>query len=227
MKIDIPKWPRIDLWWCDHTNFDVNSYGSHACLSSDERSRAAKFVTAELARRYLARRSARRKILGKYLGIPAECLNFREGTEGKPGVIGHDIHFNASHSQNTTLIAVASQPVGVDVEHLRSLPDLDNLIETVCSSSERTMLFALPESEQSAAFFSIWVQKEALVKCSGSGLSVALSRVDTEPQPQFEGNTAWLLDTKKDLAAAIACNGNTRPTLHHIHSDLLKGLMHG
>jgi 4'-phosphopantetheinyl transferase len=102
----------------------------HRTLSSDEQSRAERFVFQKDQKRFVAARGILRHILGQYLHVPPSQLSFFFGANGKPalsGVPGFDqFHFNLSHSDGLALYAVAfNAEVGIDVERID--PALDRV----------------------------------------------------------------------------------------------------
>jgi 4'-phosphopantetheinyl transferase len=72
------------------------------------------------------------------------------------------------------VVAVGDREVGVDVERVRPLPDLDALVARWFSRLERRAFEALPPSARGPAFFGCWTLKEAYLKGCGDGLSRAL-----------------------------------------------------
>ena len=95
----------------------------------------------------VASQSALREILGRYLGLPANELRFETGRHGKPrlATAGAELEFNLSHSGSLALVAVAHHEVGIDVERIRSKRPVD--------------------------FYRRWADREARVKCLGTGLT--------------------------------------------------------
>jgi len=149
--------------------------GMHSWFAPDETARAARFVYPDDRRRFLAARHALRRILGAYSGRdPAACA-FTAGEFGKPGLVGVEgPEFNVSHSAGDCLIAVSGrQAVGVDVERLAPLRDIDALARLHFTARERAEL-ARPDDPQARvrAFLVGWTRKEACLKALGVGLSV-------------------------------------------------------
>ncbi|MQA97907.1 MAG: 4'-phosphopantetheinyl transferase superfamily protein [Streptosporangiales bacterium] len=71
------------------------------------------------------------------------------------------------------MVAVTSgAAVGVDVERVQTLSDLDMLTGTVLAPSERAALDGLADGERTWAFFVTWTRKEALLKATGDGLGL-------------------------------------------------------
>lgn len=88
--------------------------------------------------------------------------------EGKPAFPSDvPFHWNISHSGDLALCAVASVPVGVDVEQIVPV--------------DSDLWRRLPDAERdwcrgdNAAFFTLWTAKESLVKSRGEGLSALLA----------------------------------------------------
>jgi 4'-phosphopantetheinyl transferase len=118
-----------------------------------------------------------------YLQIKPEELRFEYSANGKPGfaagVENGGIHFNLAHSEDLALIAVTRiGPVGVDVEYVRELKDMDQLVTRFFSARENEVFQKVAASEKPAAFFNLWTRKEALLKATGEGITRSLSLVE-------------------------------------------------
>lgn len=142
-----------------------------ACLSEDERARAAKLRTPELAHRFVAGRAFLRRTLAAYLGFAPETLRFAYNPYGRPGLASAPFDFNLSHSGTMALLAVAQGMIGVDVEHPDPGADLVEIGRQVMSPAELAAFEALPASEREPAFYALWTAKEAVIKAMGTGFS--------------------------------------------------------
>lgn len=111
-----------------------------------------------------------RLILGKYLNIHPKRLNFTINTYGKPYLEGEDkLQFNLSHSIKKACVIVSDTEVGIDVECIRNFNYEE--IMTFFSGSENLAIYQQQnKKERLINFFRIWTQKEALLKCIGTGL---------------------------------------------------------
>ncbi len=169
----------VDL--SDHAPVDART------LSEDERARAARFRHALHARRWIRARTALRLHLGVALGSPPEQLRFRSEPLGKPmldGTQAHRLTFNLSHAADMAVIAWAHLPpgldapplLGVDVEAVVTVPELEEVARHHFASEERAALLALPLKERTLAFHRIWTRKEAFVKALGLGIGAPLDR---------------------------------------------------
>ncbi len=144
-------------------------------LSADERARAARFAVARNRNRFVAGRGLLREILGGLLRAEPAQLVFAYGENGKPRlaapVAGRIFHFNVAHSDALAVYLVSGKnPVGVDVERLRRVPEAEAIAARFFSASENAAWRALPAGRQTEAFFECWTRKEALLKAVGSGL---------------------------------------------------------
>jgi 4'-phosphopantetheinyl transferase len=143
-------------------------------LSTDERLRAARFVFERDAVRYVVGRATLRQILGAYLAVTPERIAFSYGPQGKPALAWprEPLAFNVSHSGDVALYAVSwDRRLGVDVELVRQVDDLNGLAAQVFAVAERTELASLAPDQRVRAFFDGWTRKEAFVKAVGEGLS--------------------------------------------------------
>jgi 4'-phosphopantetheinyl transferase len=111
---------------------------------------------------------------------------------GKPYVPQASIQFNLSHSGNVILLIFANNvPIGVDVEQIRNIDDVDLIVKQYLHPSEVKELSACQLHESNEAFFSCWSKKEAVSKALGLGLSFPLNAFSVSSRP-LVGN--WRLD---------------------------------
>lgn len=169
-------------------------------LSEDERARADRFYFEKDRDRFVAAHGLLRSILGRYLELSPDHLQFVYGDYGKPALAGQSgvqgICFNMSHSEGLGLYVVTrGREVGIDVEHRRPNFATRDVAEKFFSPREVATLFGLPESLQSEAFFNCWTRKEAYIKARGMGLSLPLDQFDVSLVP---GEPAALLHTSDD-----------------------------
>lgn len=145
-------------------------------LSEDERQRAARFRRPLDRDRFIVARGTLRYCLGQYLDLSPDLLQFDSIAAGKP-ILASDHHcpplqFNLSHSGNWLLLAVTLQtPVGIDLEELRPVAELEPLTRRFFSAREHQSIQRLPEAEQLSAFFQHWTAREACLKATGEGLT--------------------------------------------------------
>ena len=87
-------------------------------------------------------------------------------------------HFSISHCKRGIAVAVSENPIGIDIESIRTFsPDL--MRKTMNEDEQlRITSSAIPEVE----FIRLWTQKEALLKLQGTGIISDLHHVLTHAQ---------------------------------------------
>jgi 4'-phosphopantetheinyl transferase len=158
-----------------------------SALSHEECDRHAKFVREEDATLFAVGRALLRFVLGSYVGVSPRSLSLREGPFGKPVLARSHrapFRFNLTHSGDIAMCAITvEREVGIDVEAIRPVYDLEALVRSAFSDSEQRAIFSIRESERLNAFFATWCRKEAVIKALGRGLSFPLDAFDVEVAP--------------------------------------------
>jgi 4'-phosphopantetheinyl transferase len=157
-------------------------------LSDDERATAGRFRFARDRRRYVAARGGLRALLGSHLAIPPDEVRFNYGPLGKPALAAGQersgIRFNLTHSEDLALCAVTGGlEVGIDLERVRPLPDLEALADHFFAPGERAALRRLPGALREEGFFRCWTRKEAYLKGRGDGLALPLDSFEVSIDP--------------------------------------------
>lgn len=152
-------------------------------LSSDERDQAARFRLPRDGDSFVLRRGVLRAILGLYLSVGPGEVRFSYGPHRKPALDrnyhGQSLSFNVAHRRGIALYAVTGRDaVGVDIEYVEPLPDLEGLASTFLSTRELSLLHLLPEGERLVGFFTCWTRKEAYLKALGEGLMRPANQVE-------------------------------------------------
>lgn len=137
-----------------------------------------------------------RKILSKELGILAQDLKIKRNPFGKPFLEGQKRHFNISYSNNMFLMATDNAPIGVDIEHVKEIEEINNLIEHFHPKEKRSF-HQTEKSKKLHSFYRLWVLKECYIKAIGKGLSCSLDsfyiRID-------KASTSLICSEEKDLS---------------------------
>ncbi len=94
-----------------------------------------------------------------------EDIRIAQTSNGKPYIMGEDIHFNYSHSKGFLCVAISNYPIGVDIEYIKRKVSVMPIAKRFFHSSEYQDL--LESRQKSRDFFLLWTQKEALIKARG------------------------------------------------------------
>ena len=221
--IPILKNNRVHVW---RANLDLSAVEIEclsATLSAEEIARANRFKFPLHRRRFIVARGILRQLLGDYLQLNPNQVEFGYGDRGKPFLsssLGNiSLQFNVSHSQEYALLGFSlNHPIGVDIEYLRQMPDALKIAQRFFSRREFSLLRNAAPEQQNQLFFLLWTAKEAYLKAIGIGLSGMLDNVeitfDTTQipcHPSIEQNRVALTDWSlysctpaTDYIAAIA-----------------------
>lgn len=189
--------------WCASLDQSTTQYVS--LLSADEQAKAQRFHFEQDQRRFIVGRGLLRIILGCYLNLPPEKLQFEYRTHGKPMLSAESLQrtlcFNLSHSEEMALYAVTlNLEIGVDLEHVHPIPDVQQLAEQFFSPSERAELEALPPSQKLDAFFNGWTRKEAYLKARGDGMVYPLDQFSVSMSAEQPARLLEVKDGAQELS---------------------------
>jgi 4'-phosphopantetheinyl transferase len=164
--LDLPESARLEL---------------AACLPEAERREAAQRLEPLDRRRWLTARGWRRHLLSAQLERDPRALTIVVDERGKPSLDGDDagLRFSTSRSEDLALVACSRcMEVGVDVEVISPSTDVERFAARFLSASEQRALAARPVEHRRRALFACWARKEAYLKATGTGLSVAPATVE-------------------------------------------------
>lgn len=126
----------------------------------------AKYPGASERSHFVDRRVVLRAFVARCAGLAPEALRIVYDEHGAPRVIGADLFVSVSSRGARAALAVASAPVGVDLE---PLDEAAPVIEDVLGKAERAALARLAGEARARAFLHIWTAKEAYLKAVGRG----------------------------------------------------------
>lgn len=100
--------------------------------------------------------------------------NIKYGKNGKPEIDG--LHFNISHAENFVICSVSENPVGCDIEKIRSVKS--GFEKRFFTQNEVSYLDKFSGEEKLKQFFRLWTMKESYMKFTGDGMKLALNRFE-------------------------------------------------
>jgi 4'-phosphopantetheinyl transferase len=170
---------RCDVWWAEPAPATPRLL---ALLDDAERGRYGNYRREVDQLRFLTGRTLIRAVAARWLGVEPEAIELDSSCydcgkpHGKPRVVADDApEVSISHSGEKVVLAIVpGRPVGVDVEEIRGA-EVAELARITFSDAEREVFGQVPEPALRAAFFTYWARKEAVVKATGRGMSVAMS----------------------------------------------------
>ena len=132
-----------------------------SALSKAEQERISFFKFPSVQKNFIISQGALRLILSHYLSIEAPKIQIGKHSKGKPFVMDDTaLCFNISNSGGYVVYAFSrAGEVGIDIEKIRTLPDLDELIEKNFSTKEKIFI-TKNSAEKEKRFFKFWTVKE-------------------------------------------------------------------
>lgn len=170
--------------WCVAMRQHITSLTALSkLLSSDEQEQVRRIKLPHRQMQFAVSRACLRTALGRYARSDAASLEFEVGTWGKPALRRptgcEEIQFSISHSHELVVLAVTrSNPLGIDVEHIRPIPEALEIAQTYFSPAESLNLGKAAPDLRSQAFLRYWTFKEAFGKADGRGLFLPLNCVE-------------------------------------------------
>lgn len=207
-------------------------------LSSEEKERSERFKFYKHRKAFIASHGFMHNVLACYIDANANEIEFTQTEFGKPSIIDiqnkANIQFNLSHSGNMAILAVCKQnAVGIDIEYAERKVDWKGISKRFFTPNEQEQLSKLTEEEQREAFFQIWTRKEAHMKVTGQGLSLAPTQFEVSVPPQaanfienlkneddnfYKMQDILLPEMFKDYYACLSADFDFSKTTQFIHS---------
>lgn len=188
---------------------------TNSFLSINEKRNAARFTYDIDTYLYSVRHNLLRIIIGYYHNCHPSKIKFNSNHYLKPHIVhpNTNIQFNISASSNRFVAAFCQlQTIGVDIELIRQIDDIPQLINDYFTKEESDWVNAQTSDKMSSAFFQIWSKKEALIKAIGKGLNIELNKIDVRSDTAIvNGERMWHLiplSIFDDCAGAIAINNS-------------------
>lgn len=160
-------------------------------ISSERREKIKKYHFEEDKKRSILAEVLLKHSLKKDYGINSKHIQFATNRFGKPMLKNFEkIHFNLSHSGDWVVCGVSDEPIGIDVEIIKSI-DLD-IAKSFFTNNEYMDILNLANEKQLEYFYKLWTVKESYVKAEGKGLSIPLNSFSFRILPDtiqlYEGN---------------------------------------
>ncbi len=186
-EIHIYQFPLAD----DRLQSEIDEFAQ--ILSPDELSKANRFRFNKHRSDYITARYYLRKLISCYSDVKPEEIIFHYTDKDKPYIKlkNISIKFNLAHSGNKCVYAFnKDQEIGIDIEHLREIPDAREICQRFFSKKEIEDLYKVSDKTISNTFLLCWTRKEAFIKAVGDGLSYPLSDFTVsldEDKPEITG----------------------------------------
>lgn len=161
--------------WQVSTIISSAKFAEYKSLLTDaELEKAHFFESKHTMDSYVVSQGALRMLLSNYLGVSSDLVRFGHRNKGKPFSLNNTgLYFNLSNSGRYVVIGFSlDSELGVDIEQIRPLPDLEEMIGTNFTANEIKFINSKPE-ERLTRFFRFWTVKESYLKAIGEGMRLA------------------------------------------------------
>ncbi len=165
---------ELHVWNVSFNNSTSRLLEYRNILSEKELTKVLLFEFNQARNSYIVSQGTLRMLLSGYLGIPPKLVKIGRRKKGKPYSIDDPgLYFNMSNSGKLVTIAFSRDTeLGIDIEHIRPLPDLDEMI--IRNFTSREIRFINGKSEERITrFFRFWTIKESYLKAIGEGMRLS------------------------------------------------------
>ena len=176
-----PSLPNNELQvWKVHTDITPEVFMAYkSVLTEKEVTNISFFKFKQAKDSYIVSQGALRILLSGYLGVSPNLAKIGRRAKGKPYSIDDpSLKFNVSNSGQFVTIAFSYDgEVGIDIEKIRPLPDLNEMINSNFSEKEKKFINSKPE-ERLSRFYRFWTIKESYLKAIGEGMRLSPDSLD-------------------------------------------------
>jgi 4'-phosphopantetheinyl transferase len=213
----------VQVWWGTPAEPNTAVLG---LLDDAEQARHLRLQRPDDRAAHATAHALLRLVLGRLLDRPPASIRLDRtcpecgADHGKPRLIGGGLEFSLTHSRGRVGIAVATVPVGIDVEDVSRLrPDPALEAETL-TPGERKLLDGLDPADRAAGFLRLWTRKEAMLKASGKGLTVPLREMPADSLAAPAGGPQlWDLDPGPGFVGALAAESAVALSVQQRETD--------
>lgn len=172
----------LHIWRYDLNERDYLKEMQNPVLSMHEKRRCEEFLHEADRLRYVCIHRFVRQVLSAYLNTSASEIEINYAKFGKPFINGNELYFSYTYRSNMALLAISRQSeIGIDIEKMRQLQDVNTFCEFSFSIEEREILDGCTEEAFQETLFTFWTFKEAVIKALGVGLNADLTQINLSP----------------------------------------------
>ena len=158
-------------------------------LDDAERARFERFKQVQHRHAFLVSHALVRGVLGHLLDAAPESLKFDSVGRNKPVLhwpkTDQPLHFNLAHTEGLAVLAVSTEPVGIDTEWLARKVDVVPLARRYFTVCEQNDIASQPSQALARQrFLMYWTLKEAYLKAQAWGIVDRLNGFEFEMEPR-------------------------------------------
>ena len=162
---------------------------SEEYLTLSEQVKRKRFIQQADKDRFSLGRYLIRTILPKYKPELTPLFELDFTLTNKPFIQNSAIHFNLAHSGNWVALAVSNKTVGVDIELIKPITDIEEVMKPCFNDSEIETI--VNSSDSLNSFYKFWTRKEAILKATGQGIATNLLDINVLDGEHFIELEQW------------------------------------
>lgn len=161
----------IHLWTISIDTSENQIEGLRSVLSPGEKKKASYYKFEPIQHNYIVSQAVLRILLSSYLDVKPVDIKLGVHKKGKPFLVNDvSLFFNISNSHGICVYAFTrNAEIGIDIEKIRDLPDINQLIDKNLTTREKKYFQKDPDNKLSR-FFQFWTIKESYLKAIGEGM---------------------------------------------------------
>jgi len=187
-------------------------------LSHSENQRLQATRNPNKRREYLLSRALMRHVLTQHFGSETNHWEFIERSCQAPTIcyLPDNIHFSLSHSKGTICFALASCPIGIDLEKLNPKRNFLELAKAVMCEEEIVLLEQQPD-KLAENFYRYWCAKEAYYKMlpEQQQSKIALKELSIPALQQNTDQTVLMCKQNAEFMLTIVTQEKTEQLASH------------
>ncbi|HUH29218.1 4'-phosphopantetheinyl transferase family protein [Gelidibacter sp.] len=178
---------KIELLKLQETIPDLTRF-----LSDSECQRANRYHFIKDKNRFIICRALLKLLLAEYTALDISQISIEVDAHKKPYLPSHpSVYFNVSHSLDYAIIAIAENPVGVDLEYINKEFNYKEILPNVYHQKEMDEIEI--SKDKYLTFYKLWTRKEAVVKAIGKGIDNDLYKIS-------------VIDGSHTIPSSLVCN---------------------
>ncbi|MCK4259542.1 MAG: 4'-phosphopantetheinyl transferase superfamily protein [Halanaerobiales bacterium] len=179
------------------------------CLSDEESRRSEEIKFEKTKCLFCLRKGITRIIISSFLNMIPHELKYNYNANGKPFISNNgylNFDFNISHSKEYLLVGIVkSGDIGVDIEKINPKLKFSLLAKSIFSPREMALYRKYDKFNQLRSVYKAWVQKEAISKAMGIGISIGFNKisVNIDPNVNDEQYSLYLDNLKYSIKMSV------------------------
>ncbi len=174
---------------------------AEAWLGEEERNRLSSISRPRRRTQFLAARWLARKRLSMLMNEHPGTITIGSQPGSPPSLSVDHLFLSLSHSPDWAACAIATHPVGVDIEQYAQGRAIRAMAQWVCNEQQQALLDTLNDEAAERCFRAWWTIKESWLKFHAAGFDPALMA------------KIAVLPSTADLATTLSLSLNTSTTL--------------